>query len=832
MQVVNAFWRGDVLSLVSVVDGARTVSTVKASHCFYLRKSEATPALVSELSSSRFCTGLTDEGTWHRLHFKHDRVNYDVPPTHVRIAQFVETQRKVRTYEADVSPVRRFITERDVAIQRPRRCYVDIETDSRVPFSQKSKARVLVWTVIGEGDGTDVIAGVLAADDDAAERELLRLLWATLRRFDQVLAWNGDRFDFPMILKRSELHGLHGESRAWLWLDHLVLYKRMNASAAESGEEKQSMALEAVANAVLGEGKLDASLGSKSWDEWAAGGSRRGRLVDYCARDADLMRRIEARTGYVELLQTLCDATHTFADTFGINPTVQVEGFLMKLGRANDMRFPSHFGVTASERYEGAFVIPPSCKGYARDVHVGDFSGMYPSIITSWNMSLETYRPDVELREDVLLRPAYLAHMPVKEFELPAGHCVAAITDAVFATEPEGVLVKAVDEIGRLRSAWQKKKAALPPGTEEWKAADRRASAYKIARNSFYGVVGSPFSRFFKREIAESISQCGVWLIHETVAAARACGFDVIYGDTDSIFVRGVSRADFEAFVARCNAELYPKLLAEKGCKRRDVEIAYEKEFERVVLVTAKRYAGRYRHFKGTAATADSKPEVKGLEYKRGDVTRCTREMQAEAIAIMMSGDEPPPAEDFVPLIERWRERVLTGVLDLADVLLSKRLSKPLGEYARRVKNDGAFAAEQPHIAVARELKKRGADVGEGTKIEYVVTDGDSSPMRCVPACDYAGELDRFYLWESLVYPPTMRLLAAGYPKENWDRFADVRPPKPRRPRSAAAKPPAEDDLQGQLFGLSSRTDRPRNDTSETGSSRPSEKEQSDASKV
>ena len=798
---VNAYWRGDVLACVNRVVDRVLVADRRADHSFFVRSGAMSAALSRSLTSSRYCVGMAVEGDWTRLRWRYDRP-YNERPVHEKIAKFVESAHKVQTYEADVSPVRRWIVEADVSPVRPRRCYLDIETDSRVPFSHKFEARVIAWSLIAD-DGFERV-GVLAADDDASERSLLAALWRELDRFDQVIAWNGDRFDFPMVQRRSALLALAVEPRRWLWLDHLVLYRRMNISSAESGEEKQSMALNAVANAVLGEGKLAGVSGAKSWDEWAAGGTRRGRLLDYCARDADLMRRIEEKTGYVELLQTLCDATHTFADSYGANPSGQVEGFMMRLAQERGIKFPSHYGVEESERFAGAYVMEPTCKGMARNVHVADFAGMYPSIIMSWNMSTETHRPDIKLREDVSTRPAYLSHLPARDFPLPPAHCVAARTDAVFATEPQGILALAVEELGRLRSSWNKKKAELPPGTPEWKEADRRSTAYKIARNSFYGVIGAPFSRFFRRKIAESVSQCGVFLIGEVIAAAKAKEFDVVYADTDSIFVRGVERPEFERFVEWCNTDLFPRLLREKGCTRNDIKLDYEKAFERIVFVSAKRYVGRYSHYKGTAARADSKPEIKGLEYKRGDVVRLARELQAEVIALLVSGDDAPAATEFVAIIDRWCDLILNGELTVDDVRISKRLAKPLGEYVRKTKADGNFASEQPHVAVARALKQRGQDVGEGSKIEYVVLDGGAAPMVVQPAADWDGKCDRFYLWENLVWPPTERLLAAAYPGESWSKWSVVRPPRPPRVTKAAIARTMREkiiEVQPSLFG-------------------------------
>lgn len=784
--VVNAYWRGNTLTTVHHDgDGQAYLVEHPADHSFFLRTidAKAKPDSLRMCRDSRFCLGITDEGAWTRIRWRYDRPDPKQPAAHVRVAKFFTDTYKLPTFEADVGPVRRWVVEHEsIEIGRPRRCYLDIEADSRVPFSQKTKARILAWVVVGEGDGSDMQAGILDADDDAAERVLLQSLWAALRGYDQVVSWNGDRYDFPMILARSERVGLTGEHRRWLMLDHLQLYRRMSSSAAESGEEKQSMSLEAVSRSVLGRGKHEGMSGAQSWEAWQ---SNRGLLLDYCAIDTHLMREIEAATGYIELLQTLCEATHTFPDTYGLQPMGQVETFLMRLGHKRGMHFPTRFRAEEYDRFEGAFVMPPTCQGVVTDVHVADFARLYPSIILSWNMSPETYRPEIRLKESDDVRPAYLAHLPLREFPIPPGHAAAALTDAVFANEPRGILSEALDEMLRLRSYWNKAKAAEPPGTDAWKTADRRSSAYKIAANSFYGVVGSPFSRFYMREVAESVAQSGVWLIKSTIAAAKDKGLSVIYGDTDSLFVTGCTREAFGQFVRWCNSDLYPGMLRERGCTRNEVLLDFEKGFDRLVMVSAKRYVARYSHYKGTAARGDSKPEVKGLEWKRGDVSRLTRDLQGEVIRLLMSGETPPLPESFAPLLDAWRTRILEGELELADVMVSKRLAKPLAEYVRRVNKDGSFAKEPPHVRVARGMKAKGQDVGEGTKIEYIVLDGVE--MEVIPAAEWTGAVDRFYMWESLIFPPTARLLAAAYPTHDWTTWERVRPVKPRPVKEVTA---------------------------------------------
>ena len=753
------------------------------------------------LRSSRHVRGLREEGKWTRITWASRQSREDA----MQDERSPFRKGGIASYEGDLDPITRWLVDEKIKIARPRRCYLDVETDSRVSFSEKKKMRVLCWSLADETKQI-VARGQLNEDTDEDEKRILDLFWASIANYDQVVCWNGSyggkAFDFEIVELRSEARGVKFDMRRGLWVDQLPVFASMNAHAAESGEEKQSMKLGDIAQELLGHGKeqtpdfvrarfgdrCDRGLGALAWELWVAGGEFRDLLFRYNENDTTLLPEIEAETGYLDLLSALAETCGIFPDDRAIDATRRVDGFMLRLGSEEGHRFATkRRDEEQPKKFKGALVTEPKTldpawrkkmgmrDGIARDVHVFDFSGMYPSIILAWNMSPETRAP-----------------VPING-PVPEGHTRSPLTGIGFRLDEEGFLVKALRVLLKQREFWTDKKASLTPGTDEWQAAGRMSDAYKIAINAFYGVVGSPFSRYFDRAVAESVAQNGVWLILKVIEEVEKRGWESIYSDTDSCYVIGPTREQAKEFADWCTRELFPPAVREVGCVECPIKLAYEKQLSRIVFTSMKRYCASLLHYKGKDATKDSRPEVKGIEYKRGDASKLTRMLQERAIDMLVGGlkiIQDVPTDDLAryhELIAESRRHVLEDPLTLAEVRMSKSLSKPIREYVTKEKKGGGMAEPPAHVRIAKELKKRGRAVGVGTRIEFIVQDGSVSPANIIPAEDFDGtNVDRYHVWENVVFPPTERLLAAAYPDHEWSSWGKVRPPKARGRSSRA----------------------------------------------
>ena len=67
---------------------------------------------------------------------------------------------------------------------------------------------------------------------------------------------------------------------------------------------------------------------------------------------------------------------------------------------------------------------------------------------------------------------------------------------------------------------------------------DQLQYAVKILMNSFYGVFASSFYRFTHPDLGASITEWARHNIRKIISDLETEGYDVVYSDTDSIFVR------------------------------------------------------------------------------------------------------------------------------------------------------------------------------------------------------------------------------------------------------------------------------------------------------
>ncbi|GFP53137.1 DNA polymerase zeta catalytic subunit [Trichoderma asperellum] len=160
---------------------------------------------------------------------------------------------------------------------------------------------------------------------------------------------------------------------------------------------------------------------------------------------------------------------------------------------------------------------------------------------------------------------------------------------------------------------------------------NNRQLALKLLANVTYGYTSASFSgRMPCSEIADSIVQTGRETLERATAyihSVERWGAEVVYGDTDSLFIYLKGRSRDEAFtigqeIAQAITKRNPK----------PIKLKFEKVYHPCVLLAKKRYVG-YKY-----ETKDQlKPEfdAKGIETVRRDGTPAEQKIEEKALRLL-----------------------------------------------------------------------------------------------------------------------------------------------------------------------------------------------------
>ena len=528
------------------------------------------------------------------------------------------------------------------------------------------------------------------------------LAWVAGFDPDLIIGWNVAGFDLRFLEARCRLHRIGftlgrdgGRARV---LDGAVATARVPGRVVLDGIEGHRAAfwgfedesLGAVARELLGRDKLIAPDRNRVEAIRELHATDRLALAAYNLEDCRLVREIFGRTRLVDFMVERSRITGLALGRTGGSVAAFDHLYLPRLHRRGRVAPDIGAGTAGGGESPGGHVLD-SRPGLYRNVALLDFKSLYPSII-------RTFRID----------PLGLAE--------PGENPVPGFAGAAFAREG-GILP------GLIADLWTRRDEAKRTGDQPFQ------HAVKILMNSFYGVLGARGCRFFDPRLASSITMRGHEIIRRSKAFIESEGLEVIYGDTDSLFVllgeRPGAREIAGDLAERLNRWWRERLAEEHGLDS-CLEVELESLFDRFLMPTVrgaatgtkKRYAGLVRD--GGAAA----PEFvfKGLETVRTDWTPLARRFQRELYQKVFLDE---PFEDYV---RTTCEALLAGELD-DELVYRKRLRRPVDAYTRNV---------PPHVQAAR------LQANPGSWVSYVVTASGPLPLEALDTKpDYEHYRDR-----------------------------------------------------------------------------------------
>ncbi|RLI37332.1 hypothetical protein DRO66_04030 [Candidatus Bathyarchaeota archaeon] len=355
--------------------------------------------------------------------------------------------------------------------------------------------------------------------------------------------------------------------------------------------------------------------------------------------------------------------------------------------------FP-RFSMTAREIYEndrGGLLFSP-VMGLHENVAELDFESMFPNIIIHHNISYETVTPTHVDRS----RQGFL-----------------------------GGVVKVVLD----RRLWFKHlRKKFRKNSDEYRWCDQRQKALKCVLVCIYGFSGCFANRFNNVVAYNEINAVARRILVQTVNICLARGFEILYGNTDSIFVKrpDTTQEDYEELA---------KTIEKETC----LPIALDNHYKFIVFMKQKTHPDieAMNHFFGKLTNGEF--NCRGIELRRRDCPVFLKEFQRRLIEILFDAKNPRE------VIESQVAKAKTFIRDTYHLIMSGDVDSDKLVVSKRVRrNLNTYKIMFPQVVAARLLAKQGKIIAEGATVDFVYVNANhGNPFRRVlpvtmgSACGY-----------------------------------------------------------------------------------------------
>lgn len=664
------------------------------------------------------------------------------------------SSKQVHLLEADIKPTDRFLMERFLhgaaKVQGRAKVgagYLDIEHARLAPVQARPKLKAVSLDietdmtasqlysialysdeysiVLMRGEGQDELVVEPASDKLSlqfleSERELIEALVQTLVAIDPdvVMGWNVVNFDLRCLQDFADAHkvalnlGRNQEAVSWrqtrdgndryyalvpgrVVLDGIDLMR-------SATYQFENFSLEYVSRQLLDRGKLIEDVDQRGAEISELFHSDKLALARYNLEDCRLVWDIFAVEKLMDFAVERSLLTGLELDRSGGSVAAIDFLYLPHLHRQG-------FVAPALEQLESTNISPggyvlESEPGIHHNVIVLDFKSLYPSIIRTFHVD-----------------PLALVKGLKEEDAIPG-------FEGGQFSRTHTILPELIKKL------WAARDKAKADGNKVL------SQAIKIIMNSFYGVLGTLGCRFFDTRLVSSITRRGHDIILQSKQFIEAAGFQVIYGDTDSVFVligdigtdpgkkfdTDVGTTDEITKVNELGTQLAHDLNSwwrEKLQREYRIESFLEMEFEthflRFFMPTVRgSEAGSKKRYAGLLPNGEIM--FKGLETVRSDWSPLAREFQ-QVLYRKVFLNEP-----FTEYIKKTVADIQSGVFG-PELVLRKRLRRNLTDYVKNV---------PPHVQAARKaeaMRKKlqlPALYEYGGWVEYVMTTAGPEPKQ------------------------------------------------------------------------------------------------------
>lgn len=612
----------------------------------------------------------------------------------------------------DVQEFRKFISEWADLLNQPiskiKRLSIDIEVEAeigRIPDPKIAEKKVTAVGLKGS-DGFDRVfvlrtdaaegqnelepgVGVTFYEKDG-EKKMIEDAFKIITEFPFVVTYNGDEFDLPYLYNRAQRLGIQSrDNPLYMMRDsatlrhgvHLDLYRTLSNRSFQIyafSQKYTDFSLNSVSKALIGKEKIDYGLDLGELSLY--------QTANYCYNDALLTYELTSFNN--DLLMNLLVIIARIGrmpidDIARMGVSQWIRSLLYYEHRQRNSLIPKREelqkrsegvmsdAVIKDKKYRGGLVVDPK-EGIHFNVVVMDFASLYPSIIKIRNLSYETVR---------------CPHQECMKNKIPQ-------TNHWACSKKNGLTSIIIGSLRDLRVNYYKSLSKKETLTDQQRQQYTVVSqALKVILNASYGVMGAEIFPLYFLPAAEATTAIGRYTILETIKKCEAAGIEVLYGDTDSLFLKNPTDKQIQQVV-------------EQAKKDHGVDLEVDKEYRYCVL------SNRKKNYLGV--TKGGKVDVKGLTGKKSHTPPFIKKLFFELLDVLSDvqnkDDFDRAKREISDKITACAKKVESRDIPLDELTFNVMISKAPSEYVKTVPQ---------HIRAAKLLESI-REVKKGDRISYV----------------------------------------------------------------------------------------------------------------
>ena len=458
----------------------------------------------------------------------------------------------------------------------------------------------------------------------------------------------------------------------------------------------------------------------------------RARVARYCIQDCDLVATLMGKLDTIvnaRGMADVCKVPMQFVLTRGQG--IKIFSAVVYYASQRDQIIRTMESVEGSGiGYEGAIVLPPKIGMYLdQPVSVLDFNSLYPTNMIAYNLSpdtiVSTKSVDLEgftqsrqgltkVEVDALEEKGYVfeeIEYDNKEDDVVTGKTVCTfVQSSKDNAMTQGILPKTLEILLKKRKEFKQKMEDLQYDEAQRSVFNGLQLAYKVVANSVYGQAGARTSPIRNVYVAACTTSAGRRALQFARSVAESeFGGDVVYGDTDSIFVKFPTKdvAESIRLGILCGASISRQM-------RQPYKIAYEKTFYPFILFCRKRYVGM--KYEEDPNPAKAKRMSMGVVLKRRDNAPIVKDVFGGALDVLLLERDIKKAQKFV---QEMLTKVLENKVPIEKFIVSKSLRD---DYAAMSKDYEGRATLPAHRVLAdrMEARDKGTAPKVGDRLQYV----------------------------------------------------------------------------------------------------------------